>query len=111
MLPLYQEHNCFPIFAIGVLYIWAKPASQSPYTMFPCDNLVKAILGQAWAVTEVAFIWNFILYNEATMSFSILHLIANPDVRPQIKPLISNRAGKKCPIVCIPARADSTGIR
>jgi len=37
---------------------------QSQYTVFPCDNFVKAILGQAWAVAEVAFIWNFIQKNQ-----------------------------------------------
>jgi len=37
------------------------------------------------------------------MGFSIVYLIASPEVRSQIQPLISNGAGKKCPIVCIPA--------
>ena len=49
-LPARSGRNRVCNFAPGDAYKQVKPASQLPNIVFPCDNLAKAILGEAWAV-------------------------------------------------------------
>ncbi len=55
-LPQLRERSSLANFISVEPCIWAKPAWQSPNTVLYCDNVVKAISGQAWAVAEVDFI-------------------------------------------------------
>jgi hypothetical protein len=50
-MPLLQQgHLYFHLLILYDNHIQAKLALLSPYIVFPCDNLVKAMFGEACAV-------------------------------------------------------------